>query len=177
MTTLTEAPLSSTTHQTCAAELVVEYWTVGMDGQDACVSCDQTLNVLDQAVDIIRPIAERLGITVNVRPRTITTWTEALDHGIVASPTIRVAGIELRPTHPDDSEARQWTWRGDATPAVASEAVLDILIRALAARSEQIGHYLSSGGPAPYVRQFLQGDHPATQEPESASCGCATTCE
>lgn len=172
MTTLTHAPRPATATEGAApgVRLAVEYWTVTMDGQDSCGSCDQTFTEVSTALDTVRPLAARLGITVDLLPRTIATWAEAVDHRVVASPTIRAAGIELRPSHPDDTDTRVWAWRGTTTTSAIPEALLDFLVQALAARSQQLGGYLASGGPAPYVRQFLQAP-PAAEPPPCSACG------
>ena len=175
MTTLIHASRPATTPvgATPGVRLAVEYWTVTMDEQDSCGSCDQTLTEVSAALDTVRPLAARLGITVDLLPRTIATWAEAVDHRVVASPTIRAAGIELRPSHPDDTDTRVWAWRGTTTNSATPEALLDFLVQALAAHSQRLGGYLASGGPAPYVRQFLQAA-PATEAPVSSGCGPTT---
>jgi len=149
-----------------------------MDGAASCGSCDATLTVVNDAVETLRPLAERLGITFEVIPRTVGTFAEAAEHEIVSSPTIRAAGIELRPSHPDDSERRVWTWRGDTSTAVSAEAVLDTVVRALAAHSARFDEFLAAGGPSPYTRQFLSGSpaEPALAGSADESCGCATAC-
>jgi hypothetical protein len=153
------------------ASLAVEYWTVVMNGQGSCDSCDDTLGVLDAALEEVRPIAQLLGLAVEVVPRAVESWTDAVENGIVASPTLRAAGVELRPSHPDRSEARVWRWRGITTGSARLESLLDFLIRALAVRSEQINTYLVGGGPAPYVRQFLESAPVlAAVAPDSSSC-------
>lgn len=168
------AAVSSTTPATAtpAARLAVEYWTVAMDGLSSCGSCDETRAVIADALDTIHPLAQRLGIAVELMPRACASWAEAVDHAIVASPTIRAAGSELRPSHPDNSEARVWQWRGTVTPALTPEAALDFLVQAIAARSQQLGNYLASGGPAPYVRQFLQVAQTTQTSEAPAPSGC-----
>lgn len=175
----------TTTHTTAAAHsppaagestrLAVEYWTVTMEGQSSCGSCDATRTVVEGVLEDARPLAIRLGIYLEVLPRTIATWAEALDHGIVASPTVRAAGFELRPSHPDTSESRVWQWRGRQTASLPEDAALDLLLRALAARSAQIGEYLERGGPSAYLRRFLL-EQPAPQPATDISCGAATGC-
>ncbi|MEE1928803.1 hypothetical protein V1J52_11490 [Streptomyces sp. TRM 70351] len=158
-----------------STRLAVEYWTVTMDGQSSCGSCDETRTVVDGAIEAVRPLAARLGIHLDVLPRTVATWAEAIDHGIVASPTIRAAGHELRPVHPDTSGSRVWRWRDQQTDSLAEEAALDLLLRALVARSTQIGEYLEHGGPSAYVRRFLS-DQPAPQPTADTPCGAAAGC-
>jgi hypothetical protein len=182
MTILAAAPISTAERAPAGPDavmpgvrLVVEYWTVTMDGQVSCGSCDQTLTVVAEAVEDVRPLAERIGLAIEFQPRSVATLAEALDQQIVASPTIRAAGLELRPDHPDESEARRWEWRGTITTSVRPEALLEFLIQAVAARSQQLAGYLSSGGPAGYVRQYLQAT-PANATPESDPGGCDTTC-
>lgn len=153
--------------------LTVEYWTVAMRDQDSCGACDATLTTLQDAVAQIRPLAERLGITVDVAPRTVVTWAQALDHAIAASPTIRAAGHELRPTHRDHGEERVWQWRGTASAAIPVEALTDLLVRAVAARSRQLGDYLTLGGPAPYLRQYMHAEHGADAPVTDGSDRCS----
>jgi hypothetical protein len=159
-----------------AVRLGVEYWTVAMEGQSSCGSCDATLAALSEAIVVVRPLAARLGIAVDVLPRTIVTWAQAVEHGIVASPTIRAACLEMRPSHREDSESRSWAWRGNTTPSATPQALLAFLVQALAMRSHQIDDYLASGGPHPYVRQFLQEApptaSPTVEEQRAADCGC-----
>ncbi len=173
MTTVTSAPQPVTHPETAAplARLRVEYWTVTMDGQSSCGSCDETLAVVTEALDTIRPLARRLGIAVDLLPRACATWADAVEHAMAASPTIRAAGIELRPSHPDNSEDRRWQWRGTTTASATPQALLDFLVQAIAARSREVGDYLASGGPRPYVRQFLRAAS-ATHAPALSDCGC-----
>jgi len=170
MPTIDTRPELDTGSAPPGGRLAVEYWTVTMGGQDSCSSCDQTLAEVGRAMDTVRPLAARLGITIELLPHTITTWPEAVDHGVVASPTLRAAGLEFRPSHPDESDARVWEWRGTAASSAAPEAVLDFLVQALAARCQQLGGYLASGGPAPYVRQFLRAAPTAHIPAESSGC-------
>lgn len=168
------ASTSSVSEET-TVRLSVEYWTVTMKDSDSCGSCDATLSALLEAAAQVRPLAERLGITIDIDSRAVATWSQALDHAIVASPTIRAAGQELRPTHPDLTEARVWHWRGTSTDLLPSGALTDLLVRALAARGRQIDDYLTGGGPAPYIRQHLPSAQPATptpQTPDSAASAC-----
>ncbi|WP_433500727.1 DUF2703 domain-containing protein [Sphaerimonospora sp. CA-214678] len=154
--------------------LTVDYWTVAMNGQDSCGSCDATLATLTEAIEMIRPLATRLGITIDVQPRTVDRWAEAIEYGISASPTIRAAGVELRPCHPDGSEHRLWTWRGETGAELPVEAALDGLLRALVARSAQLGGFLADGGPSPYIRQHLSTSRQPTTI--GGSSGCGTDC-
>lgn len=157
--------------------LVIDYWTVVMEDQTSCDTCDAALTALTGAVATLRPLAEPLGILIEVVPRAVTTWPEAIEHHIAASPTIRAAGTELRPAHPDSSETRLWSWRGTQHSALPEAALLDFLLRALATRSAQVNDYLHRGGPAPYLRRFLT--EPAaspTTTPQQAACGPSASC-
>lgn len=144
-----------------------------MEGQSSCGSCDATLTALDEVIATVRPIAERLGLTVDLVPRTVATWGEAVENGIVASPTVRAGGAELRPSHRDDSEGRVWQWRGKQTAAAPAEALLDFLVQAVGVRSRAVGDYLSAGGPAPYLHQFLR-DAPGADAPAMTSGSCSS---
>jgi uncharacterized protein DUF2703 len=174
----TEALVPPTGATAARTRLTVQYWTVTMNDQDSCGSCDATLAALREAVDQVRPLAGRLGITIDIDERAVASWAQALDHAIVASPTIRAAGQELRPTHPDRTERRVWHWRGTSA-VLPAEALIDLLVRALAARGQQVDDYLTGGGPAPYLRQYLPTAQPATptwvgQSRLVESCGVAS---
>ncbi|HWM72641.1 MAG TPA: hypothetical protein VNQ53_02820 [Nocardioides sp.] len=184
MTTITDALTPPIAPERPAAEvpLVVEYWTVTMGGQASCGSCDDTLANVNTALDMVGLLAERLDLAIQLVPRTVTTWADAVSHGIVASPTLRAAGLELRPSHRDASETRLWRWRGATTASANPDAVADFLVRALGARSAQIDEYFASGGPAPYVRQFLRAAPAmetalAAEVSASGSCGCGPSTE
>lgn len=172
-TTTAPAPATdgTTPLPTESPRLTVEYWSVTMDGQSSCGSCDETRTVVEHAIEAVRPLATRLGVHLDLLSRTVTTRAQAIDHAIVASPTIRAAGFDLHPTHPDTSENRIWKWRGHQTNALPEEAALDLVLRALTARSTQISAYLDHGGPSAYVRGYL------TEKPTAdTSCRPATNC-
>lgn len=173
MTTATPlAPASTDTPPSDESpRLIVEYWTVAMNGQSSCGSCDETRTIVDHAIEAVRPLATQLGIHLDILPRTVTTTAEATNHAIAASPTIRTTGFELRPSHPDTSETRIWQWRGHQTASLPHEAALDLLLQALTTRSTQINTYLEHGGPSDYVRRFLT-EHPNAE----TACEPAITC-
>jgi hypothetical protein len=172
VTILTEAPTpSGAAAATPETRLVVEYWTVTMDGEGSCASCDDTLDVVNEAVAMIRPLAQHLGMTIELVPRTVATWSDAVDHEIAASPTVRAAGIELRPSHPDTSDTRIWNWRGTTSMSLPPQAVLDLLVQAVSDQSSRLGEFLVKGGPTPYVRQFLQ-EAPAAAAKDLSPTGC-----
>lgn len=77
------------------ARLEVESWTVAMDDQESCGACDVTLSVVRDALEEVHSLADRLGITVGVVPRTVASRPEAVQHAIVASPTIRAGDAGL----------------------------------------------------------------------------------
>ncbi|MFP8908398.1 hypothetical protein [Streptomyces atacamensis] len=157
--------------------LTVDYWTVAMEGQDSCGACDETLTALTRAADTVRPLAAQLGITLDITRRTVATWHEAVEHHISASPTLRAAGTELRPAHRDDSEARVWSWRGAHTASPPPAAVVDFLLRAVAARSAQLDDFLSRGGPSPYLRRFLTASAAEAPAAEAVTCGPSGSCD
>ncbi|HEX2312596.1 MAG TPA: hypothetical protein VHJ17_02620 [Thermomonospora sp.] len=171
---MTAIEVAPTDTPVAEARLVIEYWTVAM-GDASCDTCDSTLATLTGAVETLGPLAGRLGITLEVVPRTVSTWAQALEHEITASPTIRAAGVTLRPSHPDDTERRLWTWRGRTGTALPQEAVLDTLLQALAAHSSRIGDYLAQGGPSGYLRRFLSAPASAPST-RSAPCESGTAC-
>lgn len=155
--------------------LVIDYWTVAMGEEASCGSCDETLTVLDRAVDTVRPFADQLGIALKITPRTISTWDQALEHQITASPTIRAEGSELCPSHPDGTETRLWIWRGETTNSLQPQAALDFVLQALTACSRQLSDYLAHGGPSPYLRQFLSVSS-ATAPAATEACGLSAAC-
>jgi hypothetical protein len=158
------------------ARLAVDYWTVAMEGQDSCGACDETFAALTRAADTVRPLAEQLGLTLDITRRTVATWQEAVEHGIGASPTLRAAGAELCPAHRDSSEARVWSWRGAHHASPPSAAVMDFLLRAMAARSAQLDDFLSRGGPSPYLRRFLAVPADGAPAAGTAACGPGGSC-
>ncbi|PJF01994.1 hypothetical protein CUT44_00025 [Streptomyces carminius] len=158
------------------ARLAVDYWTVAMEGQDSCGACDETFATLTRAADTVRPLAAQLGITLDITRRTVATWQEAVEHGIRASPALRAAGTELRPAHPDDSEARVWSWRGAHHASLPLAAAVDFLLRAVAARSAQLGDFLSRGGPSPYLRRFLTASAAEAPAAGAVACGPSGSC-
>ncbi|NEA21748.1 hypothetical protein [Actinomadura bangladeshensis] len=79
------------------------------------------------------------------------------------------------PSHPDGTETRLWTWRGETANSLQLQAALDFVLQALTARSWQLSDYLAHGGASPYLRQFL--DAPATAKPgQPISCGADGAC-
>ena len=161
------------TPQTLAAALpavVVEYLTVEMAGQATCGSCDDTLTSLRSAIAAVEPLAADLGLQIRVEELAVRSHAQALEHEVVASPTIRSEGVVLAPAHVTGSEARRWTWRGDLGPEPSRGQLIDLLLAALMSRSQRLERFLASGGPDAYVRSHLLATEPAAvPEPAAAA--------
>lgn len=105
-----------------------------------CSRCQGTENALKEALALLRPVMEVLGVSVTVNRIHVKTRSEALRLGFVASPTLRVNGLDLQPQTVeslcascgalcgDVVDCRDWTYGGqrytEPPPALIVEGVL-----------------------------------------------------
>jgi len=144
-------------------------------GKTGCSSCNATLGRVREAVDLIPPVFDSVGVELDIAELRVGDLTQARALGLRASPMVRIGGIDLYPEHqvrtPDSSgwldTDRVWRWNGRAFDQPPRGMLIDALLRAYAQ-----GAQTTPSGPAelvPYLRQFLEDAPPA----ETASeCGC-----
>lgn len=112
----------------------------------SCARCVPSASVLEDAIDVLRPVAEVLGIDIVHEARVIETRDEALAVGLKSSPTILVNGRdvagELRESVCESCgdiaggsgtvDCREWLYRGEVhcTPpkAMLVEAIMEEML-------------------------------------------------
>lgn len=119
------------------AALVIDHLFLDLS---VCNRCQGTERALKEALDVLRPVLGALEVSVTVNRIHIKTRAEALHHGFISSPTLRVNGLDLQP-QPEESlcascgvlcgdvvDCREWNYQGqrhtEPPPALIAEGVL-----------------------------------------------------
>ncbi len=131
---------------------------------EVCGRCRETGSQLDATLETLRPVAELLGIGLDVRKTKVESVEQAGELGFASSPTIRVNGTDIAPEIEEsvcepcgdvcgcgeDFQCRVWRWRGEVHRAAP---VLRALVgRRDAAKSER----RQTVEPPLQLRQFFE---------------------
>lgn len=76
------------------ASRVVEIELLALD-LTTCTRCVGTLENVERAIDVVRPVLEATGARVNVASHVIESEEQARRHRFVASPTVRINGRDI----------------------------------------------------------------------------------
>jgi hypothetical protein len=134
--------------------LQIQFYQADMSkkGVSSCSSCDTLQQKLDQAIRAVEPLLADLGVEIRKEIITIQTEIEAKTHQIVASPTIRIAGFDLFPEHPNpESEERIWSWKGSSFSEPTREVLVESILRGFLGEI----HQAKKAEISPYVMQFF----------------------
>ena len=113
---------------------------------EVCGRCRDTGVHLDTALDTLRPVADILGLPLDVRKTKVESADQARRLGFVSSPTIRVNGADIAPEIEEsvcepcgdlcgcgeDFHCRVWRWRGEAHHAAPAGLIAEAIVRAFA---------------------------------------------
>lgn len=114
-----------------------------------CERCVPAAFTVQQAVELLHPVADRLGVTLAAETVLVQTKEEALKYGIRTSPTIRINGHDIEPDVQESPcgsccdiaggeavDCREWNYRGEVFSAVPLPMLLEVLMWALLQRDE-----------------------------------------
>ena len=153
-----------------------------------CTRCVGTLDHIEKAIDIIRPVLEVMGAQVNVRKNVIESEEQARQYQFAASPTVRINGKDLAfETLESECESctdlcgceegtscRVWHYRGEEyTEAPVGLVVESILREIFGSSRESIGETLVYSGVPENLRRFFRSRSDAGPAAES----CCTPAE
>lgn len=154
----------------------------------SCTRCVGTLNNIENAIEVVRPVAEAIGAKVNVTKVVIESEAQALQHRFSVSPTVRVNGADLvfetLESRCDSctefcgcdegTSCRVWPYQGKEYTEAPIGLVVEALLR------EMVGHQSAQSGPvAPdevpdNLRRFF-ASRPTRQNTASEPCCSSTT--
>jgi hypothetical protein len=86
--------VSTTTSKLVATSQTIEVDFLYLD-LTTCSRCRGSDAALDEAVEIVRPVLEMMGASIEVRKTLVETEEQARALGFVSSPTIRVNGRDI----------------------------------------------------------------------------------
>lgn len=153
----------------------------------ACGRCQGTEHTLDQALLAVTAVLTALNISVNVAKVHVTSEAQAEVVGLIASPTIRINGIDIQPgilQSPCEDcgnlcgcaggcvNCRKWHWQGrDHTAAPIGLIVEAIMAAALATKMAPTGPASRSGTASlpENLKLFFQG----VEQQQNGTC-CST---
>jgi hypothetical protein len=112
-----------------------------------CKRCVPTGDQLQQAVRLLEPVAEALGIELHHRQIVVQTPQEAKAHAFVSSPTIRINGRDIEQDIRESLcescgdltenntlvDCREWHYRGKVYPAAPLSLLVEAIMGAMLA--------------------------------------------
>ncbi len=115
---------------------------------EVCGRCRDTGVHLDAALETLHPVADLLGLALNVRKTKVESAEQARELGFVSSPTIRVNGADIAPEIEEsacepcgdlcgcgeDFNCRVWRWHGEVHPAAPVGLIAEAVLRAFVDR-------------------------------------------
>ena len=140
-----------------------------------CKRCVPTGDQLKQAVRLLEPVAEALGIELRHRQIVVQTPQEAKDHALLSSPTIRLNGRDIEQDIRESLcescgdltenntmvDCREWHYRGK----VYSAAPLPLLVEAIMAAMLDIDTPPVVPTPLENCRKTFNGISPTRSKP------------
>ncbi len=117
---------------------------------EVCGRCRETGAQLDATLKSLRPVAELLGVGLDVRNTKVESAEQARELGFVSSPTILVNGADIAPEIEEsvcepcgdlcgcgeDFQCRVWRWRGEVHRAAPAGLIAEAVLRALVDRRD-----------------------------------------
>ena len=130
----------------------------------SCSACDTVQTRLMTAIKEVQSLFDKLDCEIVLKYTGINTVEEAKQHGITASPTIRVGNLDFFPNHlSDDSEIREWHWNGQTMADPNKETFIEVLLKGYFESSEKP----KRKGLSPYVLKHLNKG-----SAQKSNCGC-----
>jgi len=149
---------------------------------NSCTRCVGTLDHIEKAIDIIRPILEVTEAQVNVRKIVVESEEQAGQHEFTTSPTVRINGkdiaFETLESECDSctdlcgcdegTSCRVWRYRGkEYTEAPVGLVVESILREILGSGRESIGQTPAYRGVPENLQRFFKSKSDARAAAES----------
>ncbi|MCC6774700.1 MAG: DUF2703 domain-containing protein [Gemmatimonadaceae bacterium] len=111
---------------------------------NTCTRCTGSRASIDAALALVKPVLDAAGIKSRVHLRVIETEEQARQYRFVASPTIRVNGLDIAPalheSHCDSctelcgcaggTSCREWHYRGETHDKAPTGLIVEALMRA-----------------------------------------------
>ncbi|SFD14463.1 DUF2703 domain-containing protein [Tropicimonas isoalkanivorans] len=154
--------------------------------ESVCKPCGGTGQALDEALQIVAAPLEALGVTLEVERIHVATREDAIAHQLVASPTIRIDGVDIDPDTTQGECAscgeiaggqttvncRTWHWKGKVySSAPVGKIVESILNAATAGTRETSGCCADTvGGDAYALPENLDGFFRARDTGKARCC-------
>ena len=155
-----------------------------------CYRCLGSDAALDAAVEIVRPVLDMMGASIEVRKTLVETEEQARALGFVSSPTIKVNGRDIAGELIESScsecgelcgcaggvDCRVWDYRGErhteAPTGLIVEAILAEVGPSGTARSERTPEATPFVDVPENLERFFAGKAGCCGEATDSSCGC-----
>ena len=110
-----------------------------------CARCVPTGDQLENAVRILTPVAEAMGIVLKYRAIVVQSETEAKEHALLSSPTIRINGRDIAQDIRESVcescgdltenntvvDCREWHYRGKVYSSAPLPMLLEVIMSAM----------------------------------------------
>jgi hypothetical protein len=146
-----------------------------------CGRCTGTLDNIERAIDIVRPVLDVLGIQLSVTKRVVESEAQARQYKFVTSPTVRINGrdiaFETLESHceactdlsncDEATDCRVWRYRGEEHAEAPVGLVVEGILREIfGGHSDAVGDTPAYRGVPENLRRFFRSKSsvpPATQ--------------
>ncbi|GAE31638.1 DUF2703 domain-containing protein [Alkalihalobacillus hemicellulosilyticus] len=101
-------------------------------GASSCSTCTSVEEQVSQVIDELKPILEQVDTVIEFKKTLIQSLEQTKSLHFKASPTIRIAEMEIIPTKGDvhGLEDRYWEWNGNDYSTPPSGLIIDAVLRA-----------------------------------------------
>ena len=151
---------------------------------DHCGRCGGTLDNLEEAIAVVKPALEALGVAVEVEKRVVATLQESEALHFASSPTIRIDGADVLNTATETAcdscsdlcgcdggiDCRVWPWRGDTYEAAPVGLLVEAILHSALTPAEPKGHTTWQGVPE-NLKKFFQGKDARAAIDKEPCCG------
>ena len=172
---------------------VIEMELLALD-LTTCSRCVGTLDNIERAIDIVRPVLDVSGVQLSVRKRFVESEEQARQYKFVTSPTVRINGrdiaFETLESHcgsctdlcgcDEGTDCRVWRYRGEEyTEAPVGLVVEEILREIFGGHSDSVGDIPAYRGVPENLRRFFRSKSsaPPATLPCCSAAEQATCCE
>jgi len=141
-------------------------------GASSCSACMSVEDQLHQMVTELQPIFEKVDTAIKIEKKLVTSLEQAKTLQFKASPSIRIAEIEIIPTKGDilGLGERYWEWNGTFYSSPPTALVVDALLRAYANNGIVPDKTPTSYEVPYYLQEYFVNPSVKTQ---SGNCGCS----
>ena len=174
--------IQASTQREISTPPVIDIELLALD-LNSCTRCVGTLDHIEKAIDIIRPLLEVMEAQVNVRKIVVESEAQAYQYQFATSPTVRINGKDIAFETfesgcdsctdlcecDEGTSCRVWRYRGEEYTEAPVGLVVEFILREIFGSSrESIGETPAYSAVPENLRRFFKSKSDA--RPTAGSC-------